>query len=535
MNEKERFKALNKDHSAVQKNLADAKKDIKKLQSSNEKKTNRINKLIEDLKIANSNLDVNSKGSKVSDDLNKAQKTISSLQIEQKNNLARIDELMTELGKVNNKRKTAEENIAAKELEYSVLKKNIDADMNEVNGILADKNSRINDLKESIKKAKGEIETSKEEQKLLTEKLSVAMKNMKEYEDERTEIAGGVASLFDKVNENEVIIYNLKKGYAESRENIQTLNNLKEQLEAANKIQLVQIGTLMKRAESAENKLGSYEKINNEYSKKLAVAEKEIKFLKEVGIDNNVKAMKNRVNLLVAKNRELLDMVSELNRRVVTQSFNRELKGTRESRLRKKNKIKHLLSEANKASVNRNYKKAVSLYDQLLIMEPDNFEAQYRCGISAMRLKEYDKAEKYFEAAAYIKPDDIGALSRAGYCYLKSGDLYKALSAFSKAASLEPGNPQFLSYLGIICGKLGWSKAAIDNFKKSMEVSPKSADTAYNLAMILAMSNPLQLAEAEKWYRKALKNGAKRSARLETLFKSEKKFEDVAKRKNADG
>ncbi len=166
-------------------------------------------------------------------------------------------------------------------------------------------------------------------------------------------------------------------------------------------------------------------------------------------------------------------------------------------------------------------KKDIALYnfENAVKLSPKDTVSLRKAGLLASELGDYPKAAGYLETVATTTPNDTGVLSALGYVSLKQGNSLKAVSFFSRAASIEPQNPEWFKYLGIACGNAGWGEAAVKNLKKALEMNPSSAETAYNLAVILMTIDPPRKEESRKWYETAKKLGIPADQNLEKLLK----------------
>ena len=71
---------------------------------------------------------------------------------------------------------------------------------------------------------------------------------------------------------------------------------------------------------------------------------------------------------------------------------------------------------------------------------------------------------------------------------------------------------------GTVLMTLGWTQAAEKELRAAAELKPNDAETAFNLAVLLASAQPARLDEARKWYLEALKNGAQNDPGLDQVL-----------------
>ena len=88
----------------------------------------------------------------------------------------------------------------------------------------------------------------------------------------------------------------------------------------------------------------------------------------------------------------------------------------------------------------------------------------------------------------------------------------------ARAAALDPQNADAFRYLGIACSSAGWTDAAETALRQSFRLNDKNAQTAFNLAVLLATLDTPRTADAKEWYEKAKALGAEPSPDLEQYF-----------------
>lgn len=162
---------------------------------------------------------------------------------------------------------------------------------------------------------------------------------------------------------------------------------------------------------------------------------------------------------------------------------------------------------------------AIWQYQQVLQRAPDHLDALSRIGILASENGLDDLATASLESALRQDPDDIEKLLALAFTHLRQGQHYLALGVLGRATAQDPRNPDLQRYLGIACSNLGWTAAAEHQFQTSFELDGSNAETAFNLAVLLATSAPERRDEARTWYRKAIALGAETDPGMDELFK----------------
>ncbi len=83
------------------------------------------------------------------------------------------------------------------------------------------------------------------------------------------------------------------------------------------------------------------------------------------------------------------------------------------------------------------FDKAVNLYKQALIANPENHQANLNLAKTYRLNGDYKNAIPYFEKASAISPDDIELKTILGECYKFNGEYNKALSKFKEVLNID--------------------------------------------------------------------------------------------------
>ena len=92
--------------------------------------------------------------------------------------------------------------------------------------------------------------------------------------------------------------------------------------------------------------------------------------------------------------------------------------------------------EASKLFQNKEYKKAEVLYNQVLTVEPSNYDAIRHLGILFQDLIDYERAYGYFLQAVKINPRGFEALNNLGTIHLRNKNFDLALKCFNRSIRL---------------------------------------------------------------------------------------------------
>ena len=138
-----------------------------------------------------------------------------------------------------------------------------------------------------------------------------------------------------------------------------------------------------------------------------------------------------------------------------------------------KNLVAELHEQALKLVTEKKLKEAAKLYEEIILVDPDNDEAYLLLGHTSLMGGDYQKAENAFASAIQIDPDNVReilpfyqnialqnpgddtAYSNLGFVYLMVGDYLKAQEAFKDALGIDPENTEAKKGLKVISEHLG--------------------------------------------------------------------------------
>ncbi|MDR2404671.1 MAG: tetratricopeptide repeat protein [Spirochaetaceae bacterium] len=124
---------------------------------------------------------------------------------------------------------------------------------------------------------------------------------------------------------------------------------------------------------------------------------------------------------------------------------------------------------------------------QLLLESPgsnsgiDEFEANKRFGLAAMKLGLIDDAYRSFFAARTQKPDDFECNFNLGALEFQKKNYDKAIQLLQVARRLDPEHPPTLRYLGHAFFKTKKYKDAMAFIRKAIDLAPDDKESIYTL------------------------------------------------------
>jgi protein O-GlcNAc transferase len=152
---------------------------------------------------------------------------------------------------------------------------------------------------------------------------------------------------------------------------------------------------------------------------------------------------------------------------------------------------------------------ALKQYQQALLRNPKDLDAQVNCGNLCVELKRYEEAAGYFRRLARILKTNLDV--RNALCYAlqelgneshANGRYAIAEACFQEALEHQPANAAYLYNLANAQRELGKPKEAALHYQKSIQLNPTDADTYNNLGNVQRELGQLDLAIMS--YQKAL-------------------------------
>jgi tetratricopeptide (TPR) repeat protein len=112
----------------------------------------------------------------------------------------------------------------------------------------------------------------------------------------------------------------------------------------------------------------------------------------------------------------------------------------------------------------------------------DEFQANARYGIAALRLSRPDDAYRGLMVARTFKQDDFDVDYNLGVIEYQKKAYEKAVSLLRQAASLNPEHPQAFRYLGHALFKIKAYKESLSALRKAIDLEPDDKETLFTAA-----------------------------------------------------
>lgn len=114
--------------------------------------------------------------------------------------------------------------------------------------------------------------------------------------------------------------------------------------------------------------------------------------------------------------------------------------------------------------------KAVEMYRQKLLTEPQNVDANKRFGMALMKKDSTTGALEYLEIANTLSPKDPETLAMLAEGYVKTRRPSEAIDMLQKVKALKPDDAEIRTQLVDLYGKTGQNTKALDELKQLIQI-----------------------------------------------------------------
>jgi len=170
------------------------------------------------------------------------------------------------------------------------------------------------------------------------------------------------------------------------------------------------------------------------------------------------------------------------------------------------NEADQLIKQALDLAINHhqkgNFLNAEDLYNKILEVNPEHFQAIFLLGSLSAQINKYDKAIHLLQKAIQINPNHADSYFNLGNVFKDIGDHSNAANFFQKATQINPVYAAAYNNLGIVLNISGQRQQAIDCYKKAIEINPAYAGAYNNLGNLF--NETCMYSEAIECYQKAI-------------------------------
>jgi protein O-GlcNAc transferase len=128
---------------------------------------------------------------------------------------------------------------------------------------------------------------------------------------------------------------------------------------------------------------------------------------------------------------------------------------------------------------------AETLYQEVLRLQPDSFDARHLLGVLRAQQARHAEARELIARALMIKPGDPAALASFGKVQMTLGDFTGALASYDRALAARPGSADLLYARGNALRETGDLNAAEQSYLAATQAQPGFADAWSNRGAVL--------------------------------------------------
>jgi protein O-GlcNAc transferase len=147
--------------------------------------------------------------------------------------------------------------------------------------------------------------------------------------------------------------------------------------------------------------------------------------------------------------------------------------------------VQNLFARAQACTQSGHLNQALSLYEELLILEPNHLDAIHQLGFCAYTLGDPHRAVLIFQQLLAFLPDHCDVLNSLGLALNAAARNDEAETCFRRCLTLRPHDAIALNNLGIVLRSLRRSVEAVDAYREAVRVEPHYASAHNNLGNVL--------------------------------------------------
>jgi tetratricopeptide (TPR) repeat protein len=141
-------------------------------------------------------------------------------------------------------------------------------------------------------------------------------------------------------------------------------------------------------------------------------------------------------------------------------------------------------------------KEALIIFEEVIRLMPERWEAHYNLGIISMALSDIEKAEKEFQRALKNKGSAVKIYHALGALYQSEGKKKKAIEALEKAAKNEKSSIVMIN-LANLYQTIDEKEKAFKYYEEAKTLDPSNQILHYNLGILLYKMGKFEKAKEE--------------------------------------
>jgi len=130
---------------------------------------------------------------------------------------------------------------------------------------------------------------------------------------------------------------------------------------------------------------------------------------------------------------------------------------------------------------------AQSLYEEILKMQPEHYDALHLLGVIAGQTKNYQRAITLIDTAIRIQPNNAAFYANRGNVLQELKQLEAAVASYDKAIALKPNYAEAYANRGNALQELKQLEAAVASYDKAIALKPDLAEAYWSKSLALLL------------------------------------------------
>ena len=132
-----------------------------------------------------------------------------------------------------------------------------------------------------------------------------------------------------------------------------------------------------------------------------------------------------------------------------------------------------------------NFAEAQVIYEQILVIQPDHFDALQLLGVLFAQVKKYPQAVEFLSKALEINPNHAGANNNKGNALKELKRFDEALASYDQAIVIDSNHVGAQSNRGIVLKELKQFDEALASYDQAIKINPDYVDAYINRGNLL--------------------------------------------------
>ena len=150
-----------------------------------------------------------------------------------------------------------------------------------------------------------------------------------------------------------------------------------------------------------------------------------------------------------------------------------------------KKEIDILIQKATALHQQGNFEAAQVIYEEILKIQPNHFDALQLLGVLFAQIKKHSQAFEFLSKALEINPNHAGAYSNRGIALKELKRFDEALTNYDQAIAINPGHVGAHSNRGIVLKELKRFDEALASYNQAIKINPDYVDAYSNRGSVL--------------------------------------------------